>query len=51
MSVSDAAAASFLTPVATPANVLVLGAADYRLSDKWRLGVCMMVLSFAVATF
>jgi di/tricarboxylate transporter len=51
MSVAVAAAASFLTPVATPANLMVMGPGGYRFGDYWRLGLCMLALFFVVATF
>ena len=40
MSVCVAAAAAFLTPVATPANMMVMGPGGYRFGDYWRLGLC-----------
>ncbi|HET6548053.1 MAG TPA: SLC13 family permease [Solirubrobacter sp.] len=49
MSVAVAAAASFLTPVATPANLMVMGPGGYRFGDYWRLGACLIVLFFVVA--
>ena len=49
MSVCVAAAASFLTPVSTPANMMVMGPGDYRFGDYWKLGVPLVVLFFAVA--
>ena len=51
MSVAVAAAAAFLTPVATPANLLVMEPAGYRFGDYWRFGVCLLALYFVVATF
>jgi di/tricarboxylate transporter len=51
MSVAVAAAASFLTPVATPANLMVMGPGGYRFGDYWKLGLCLMALFFVVATF
>ncbi len=38
----------FLTPVATPANMTVMGPAGYRFSDFWKLGL-RMVLRFFIA--
>ncbi len=38
MLVAAAGAASFLTPVATPANMIVKDPAGYRFGDYWRLG-------------
>jgi di/tricarboxylate transporter len=44
MSVCVAAAVAFLTPVATPANMMVMGPAGYRFGDYWRLGAPLVVL-------
>jgi di/tricarboxylate transporter len=49
MCVAVAAAASFLTPVATPANLMVMDPAGYRFSDYWRLGLPLLVLFGLVA--
>jgi di/tricarboxylate transporter len=49
MGVCVAAAAAFLTPVATPANMMVMGPGDYRFGDYWKLGAPLMALFFAVA--
>jgi di/tricarboxylate transporter len=49
MSVCVAASASFLTPVATPANMMVMGPGGYRFGDYWKLGLPMIVVFFAVA--
>ncbi|MBU4465255.1 MAG: SLC13 family permease, partial [Actinobacteria bacterium] len=38
MALTVAGAASFLTPVATPANLMVLEPGGYRFGDYWRLG-------------
>jgi di/tricarboxylate transporter len=51
MSVTVAAAASFLTPVATPVNMMVMGPAGYRFADYWKLGMVFMLLFFVVAVF
>ncbi|TFB87553.1 SLC13/DASS family transporter [Cryobacterium algoricola] len=50
MAVAVAAAASFLTPVATPANTMVLGPGAYRFGDYWKLGLPLVVLFLLVAT-
>jgi di/tricarboxylate transporter len=50
MSLTVAAAASFLTPVATPANLMVMGPGGYRFGDYWRLGLPLLVLFGVVAT-
>ena len=39
MSVCVAATAAFLTPVATPANMMVMGPGGYRFGDYWKLGL------------
>jgi di/tricarboxylate transporter len=49
MSVVVASAAAFLTPIATPANMMVLGPGGYRFGDYWRLGLVMLALFFGVA--
>ena len=50
MAVNIACAASFLTPVATPANLMVMGPGGYKFGDYWKLGLCQLVLFFTVAT-
>ncbi|HEY0189260.1 MAG TPA: SLC13 family permease [Cellulomonas sp.] len=49
MLVAVAGAASFLTPIATPANMIVMGPAGYRFGDYWRLGLVLTVAWFVVA--
>jgi di/tricarboxylate transporter len=44
MGVCVAAAAAFLTPVATPANLKVMGPGGYRFGDFWKLGLPLMAL-------
>ncbi len=39
MCVAVAAAAAVLTPVATPANMMVMGPGGYRFGDYWRYGL------------
>ena len=39
MAVTVSAAAAFLTPVATPANLMVMGPGGYRFGDYWKLGL------------
>jgi di/tricarboxylate transporter len=51
MSVAVAAAASFLTPVATPANLMIMGPGGYRFGDYWKLGLVLMALFFVVSVF
>lgn len=49
MTVAVAGAASFLTPIATPANMMVMGPAGYRFGDYWRLGAVLLVAWLVVA--
>ncbi len=51
MSVTVAAAAAFLTPVATPANLMVMQPAGYRFGDYWKLGLPMLLLFMVAAVF
>jgi di/tricarboxylate transporter len=51
MSIAVAAAASFLTPIATPTNLMVMGPGGYVFSDYWKLGLPLMIWFFVVATF
>jgi di/tricarboxylate transporter len=46
-----AAAAAFLTPVATPTNLMVMGPGGYQFGDYWKLGLPLMIWFFLVATF
>jgi di/tricarboxylate transporter len=46
-----AAAASFLTPVATPANPMMMEPAGYRFADYWKLGLPLLTLFVGVAVF
>jgi di/tricarboxylate transporter len=51
MSIAVASAGAFLTPVATPVNLMVMGPGGYRFGDYWKLGLPMLILFFLVATF
>ena len=42
--IAVAAAAAFLTPVATPANLMVMGPGGYRFGDYWKLGLPLLAL-------
>ena len=46
-----ASAAAFLTPVATPVNLMVMGPGGYRFGDYWKLGLPLLLLFFVVAEF
>ena len=45
------AAGALLTPVATPANLIVAEAAGYRFGDFWRLGLPLLLLYGVAGTF
>ena len=49
MSITVAAAAALLTPVATPANLMVMGPGGYEFGDYWKLGLPLLVLYLAVS--
>ena len=49
MASRSSAAASFLTPVATPANLMVMEPGGYRFGDYWKLGLPLLVLFGVVA--
>jgi di/tricarboxylate transporter len=51
MSVRVSVAASFLTPVATPMNLIVMGPGGYRFGDYWKLGLPLLLGFFVVAAF
>lgn len=48
MAIAVFAAAALLTPVATPANLVVMEAAGYRFGDYWKLGLPVMAVYGAV---
>ena len=49
MALTVAGAASFLTPVATAANTMVMEPGGYRFTDYWKLGLPLLVLFLVVA--
>jgi di/tricarboxylate transporter len=51
MCVTVAAAAAFITPVATPANLMVMQPGGYRFGDYWKLGLPLLLLFGAAAVF
>ncbi len=51
MSITVAAAAALLTPVATPVNLMVMGPGGYRFGDYWKLGSVLLVVYFIAAVF
>ncbi|PLX78194.1 MAG: SLC13 family permease, partial [Desulfuromonas sp.] len=48
MGISMAASASFLTPIAHPANILVMGPGGYRFRDYLRVGFPLTVVVFII---
>ncbi|MFC8682870.1 SLC13 family permease [Microbacterium ureisolvens] len=51
MALTVAGAAAFLTPIATPANLMVMEPAGYRFGDYWKLGLPLVLLFLAVSVF
>ncbi len=51
MSTAVAAAAAFLTPIATPTNLMVMGPGGYAFSDYWKLGLPLLIWFFLVSVF
>ena len=51
MALTVAGAASFLTPIATPANLMVMEPAGYRFGDYWKLGLPLALFFIAIAVF
>jgi di/tricarboxylate transporter len=49
MALSVACAAALLTPIATPANLMVMGPGGYKFTDYWKLGLPLLVLYGLVA--
>jgi len=49
MAVTVSAAAAFLTPVATPANLMVMEPGGYRFGDYWKLGLPLLAWFGVVA--
>jgi di/tricarboxylate transporter len=44
-----ACAAALLTPVATPANLMVMEPGGYRFNDYWKLGIVVLGWYFVIA--
>jgi di/tricarboxylate transporter len=49
MLVAVAGSSSFLTPIATPANMMVMAPAGYRFGDYWRFGLPLLLIWLAIA--
>lgn len=51
MSITVAAADALLTPVATPANLMVMELSGYKFADYWKLDLPMLLLFMAAVLF
>lgn len=51
MCVGIAAAGAFLTPIATPTNLMVMAPGGYKFTDYWKLGLPLLTWFFVVAVF
>jgi di/tricarboxylate transporter len=51
MCINVACAAALLTPVATPANLMVMEPGGYEFNDYWKLGVPVLAWYFVIAVF
>ena len=51
MSVAIASAAALLTPISTPANLMIMEPGNYRFGDYWKFGLPIMIWFFAIAVF
>lgn len=49
MSLAVGASAAFLTPIATPGNMMVMGPGGYRFGDYWKLGLPLAALYGVIA--
>ena len=49
MAVNVMSAAAFLTPVATPGNMMVMGSGGYRFGDYWKLGLPLLLWFMVIA--
>lgn len=49
MALTVSGAAAFLTPVATPANTMVLEPGGYRFADYWKLGLPLLLFFLLIA--
>jgi di/tricarboxylate transporter len=51
MSTAVAAAGAFLTPIATPTNLMVMGPGGYAFGDYWKLGLPLLLWFFVISVF
>ena len=49
MSTAVAAAGAFLTPIATPTNLMVMGPGGYQFGEYWKLGLPLLIWFFIVS--
>ncbi|MCC2033710.1 SLC13 family permease [Microbacterium allomyrinae] len=51
MALTVAGAAAFLTPIATPVNLMVMEPAGFRFGDYWKLGLPLVLFFLLMAVF
>jgi di/tricarboxylate transporter len=51
MSIAVAAAGAFLTPIATPTNLMVMAPGGYQFGDYWKLGLPLLIWFFMISVF
>ena len=51
MSIAVATAGAFLTPIATPTNLMVMGPGWGAFGDYWKLGLPLLIWFFVVSVF
>jgi len=51
MSIAVAAAGAFLTPIATPTNLMVMSPGGYQFGDYWKLGLPLLIWFFIISVF
>lgn len=51
MSLAVASAAAFLTPIATPTNLMVMQPGGYQFGDYWKLGLPLLIWFFVISVF
>jgi len=51
MSLAVGSAAAFLTPIATPTNLMVMQPGGYQFGDYWKLGLPLLAWFFVMSVF
>jgi len=51
MSLTVASAGAFLTPIATPTNLMVMAPGGYQFGDYWKLGLPLLIWFFVISVF